>query len=103
MGGAAEGTTCTASSRAELATIEKTACGARQPPSQRRNVLVVDDLYLNRIVLGKLLASFGFVVTYSSDGQEAVDTFMKRKESNEDFCLILMVRTEPYFHAKVGA
>ncbi|CAL8470081.1 g9623 [Coccomyxa elongata] len=70
--------------------IEKAALGPGEPPSEKRNVLVVDDLYLNRIVLGKLLASFGFVVTYSSDGQEAVNTFQKRKESNEDFYAILM-------------
>ncbi len=74
-------------------TIEKAALGPGEPPSEKRNVLVVDDLYLNRVVLGKLLASFGFVVTYSSDGQEAVDTFQKRKESNEDFYAILMVST----------
>jgi PleD family two-component response regulator len=92
MGAAADGVSCNATSRTEVATFGKTACGARQPSSERRNVLVVDDVYLNRIVLGKLLASFGFVVTYSSDGQEAVDTFLKRKESNEDFFMILMVR-----------
>lgn len=92
MGAAADGVSCNATSRTEVAMFGKTACGARQPSSERRNVLVVDDMYLNRIVLGKLLASFGFVVTYSSDGQEAVDTFLKRKESNEDFFMILMVR-----------
>lgn len=93
MGDVADGTACTASSRAVLSTTEKAAPGPREPPSEKRNVLVVDDLHLNRIVLGKLLASFGFVVTYSSDGQEAVDTFQKRKESNEDFYAILMVST----------
>ena len=93
MGALADGTTCTASSRAVVSPIEKAAPGPSEPPSEKRTVLVVDDLHLNRIVLGKLLASFGFVVTYSSDGKEAVDTFQKRKESNEDFYAILMVST----------
>lgn len=96
MWAAADGGACTVSSRAHLLTCEEAACGGKQPPSEnKRHVLVVDDLFLNRIVLGKLLASFGFVVTYSSDGQEAVETFQKRKESNEDgfFCVLMVSPT----------
>lgn len=100
MDNSADGTTCTATSSAGNSTGQKFTRNSEQPKApEKRNVLVVDDLYLNRIVLGKLLAGFGFVVTYSSDGQEAVETFQKRKESNEDFYAILMVRP-PALHLK---
>lgn len=56
-----------------------------------RSVLVVDDLYLNRMILGKLLSSFGFIVSYSRDGQEAVAEFERRKNRNEELYAILMV------------
>jgi hypothetical protein len=86
-------TTCTASSEAvfELKGKEGTRL-SRDAKNVNRSVLVVDDLCLNRMVLGKLLASFGFAVAYSRDGQEAVQEFQRRKESNEELYAILMVR-----------
>ena len=43
---------------------------------------------VNRIILGKLLQSFGFDVSYSENGQEAVQRFLRCP----DISCILMVR-----------
>lgn len=42
-----------------------------------KTALVVDDVFLNRIVLGKTLQNFGFRVLYAENGLEAVQTIEK--------------------------
>ena len=53
---------------------------------------------VNRIILGKLLQSFGFDVCYSKDGLEAFEFF---KEQGTDISCVWMVRLWlfPHFRA----
>lgn len=90
VGGA---TSLSASSKGLLQLKSKEGRGLLGARKENRSVLVVDDLYFNRMILGKLLASFGFAVSYSRDGQEAVDEFERRKKTKEELYAILMVRT----------
>ncbi|KAK9808987.1 hypothetical protein WJX72_007397 [[Myrmecia] bisecta] len=49
-------------------------------------ILVVDDIKLNRVVLGKLLKALGFDVVYAATGLEAVEQYEQLKDL---FCLLM--------------
>lgn len=49
------------------------------------NILIVDDIFTNRLLLSELIKTLGHDSVQAENGQEAVDFFVK-----EDFDLILM-------------
>ncbi len=53
-----------------------------------KRILVVDDIEANRLILVKILSSFGAVCEEACDGQEALDKFMN--SSPGDYDLIFM-------------
>eukprot|EP01137_Pigoraptor_chileana_P033954 Opistho-2@25772 len=53
-------------------------------------VLVVDDLAVNRLVLGKMLQKLGCTVAYANDGLEAVAKCGKRAQESGEFDVVFM-------------
>lgn len=62
------------------------------PPDiiQYSNVLVVDDCADSRVIMQKMLESFGFRVTSVSSGEEALSILGKNLERKEPFDLVMM-------------
>lgn len=77
------------STAAEVADFDKAAdldnAPVERQPVIGRNLLVVEDIEINRILARKLLEKHGHTVTEASDGQEALDILEKT-----DFDAVLM-------------
>lgn len=53
----------------------------------KKRFLIVDDLVMNRILLGEILAIIGCNYTYANNGKEAID---KIEQADVDFDIVLM-------------
>ncbi len=58
-------------------------------------ILVMDDEEMVREVLGAMLRQLGYEVDFSSDGSQAIEEFVKAKETNQPFAAIILDLTIP--------
>ncbi len=61
----------------------------------RGRVLVMDDEYLVRETIGRMLSHLGFDVEFTKDGQEAIDRYEDAMKINEPFDVVIMDLTIP--------
>jgi signal transduction histidine kinase/CheY-like chemotaxis protein len=62
---------------------------------RRRRVLIMDDEVIIRRSAGKVLMRMGYEVDYASDGQEAIEKYVRAKQSNKPFDAVIMDLTVP--------
>ncbi len=58
-------------------------------------ILVMDDEEFIRNTAGEMLAAVGYTVGYANDGGEAIDLYIRARESGEPYDLIIMDLTIP--------
>ncbi|MBN2089081.1 response regulator, partial [candidate division KSB1 bacterium] len=58
-------------------------------------ILVMDDELIVRQVLGKLLTRFGYQVDFAREGNEAIQLYLKAKNENQPYLLVIMDLTIP--------
>ena len=58
-------------------------------------ILVMDDEEFIRNTAGEMLATVGYTVGYADDGAEAIDLYIRARESGEPYDLIIMDLTIP--------
>jgi CheY-like chemotaxis protein len=58
-------------------------------------VLVMDDEEIIRDVAGEMLTSLDYEVDFATEGNEAIELYMKAKESGEPFDAVIMDLTIP--------
>lgn len=61
----------------------------------RGKILVMDDEELVRNVSGEILTALGYEVDFASDGNEAIDLYMREAEKGDPFHLVIMDLTIP--------
>lgn len=60
------------------------------PLAGRGKILVMDDEEMIRVILGKILTQLGYEVSYSKNGTEAIDLYLKAKKSGDPFNAVIM-------------
>jgi CheY-like chemotaxis protein len=58
-------------------------------------VLVMDDEEMVREVLGGMLSRLGYEADFSTDGSQAIEKFVKAKETNQPFAAVILDLTIP--------
>jgi CheY-like chemotaxis protein len=58
-------------------------------------VLVIEDEEMIRDVLGGMLSRLGYEVDFASDGSQAIEKFVRAKETNQPFSAVILDLTIP--------
>ncbi len=82
-----------------LPACEKNICLERtfsnQPVRGRGRILVMDDDEFVRSISGDMLRELGYEVEFSNDGSQAIETYVKARESLRPFDAVIMDLTIP--------
>jgi signal transduction histidine kinase/CheY-like chemotaxis protein len=66
-----------------------------KPTMGQGKVLVMDDEEMVRDVLGGMLSQLGYEADFASDGSQAIEKFVKAKETNQPFAAVILDLTIP--------
>jgi len=66
-----------------------------KPTMGQGKVLVMDDEEMVREVLGGMLSRLGYEADFSTDGSQAIEKFVKAKETNQPFAAVILDLTIP--------
>jgi len=58
-------------------------------------VLIMDDEDMIRVVVSQMLGTLGYTVEVAADGEEAIEVYMKAKQTGKPFDLVIMDLTIP--------